>query len=277
MRLLWILLLFCVCFSAVSYADHAHTAKSPPPRQESSGATDWIASWRTCSGDGAVKRDGTLWQFGGVGGCHWGQIDLAPTHKKYIYHLRGRRIGSGFAGARIINGGYRVYAIKRNGTLWGWGEGLGDKPRLLSRSHDWVDFRVKWAGNGCCAHDVGMQKDGTLWRFPEKVEFTHTNPMPYLKMIGRQKGWDRVILDCCSIYAMRKDGTLWQNDGLGSKTLFRQIHYPAFCKAHPGLCAHFGKMPHHTIYSSEGNEVISVDRSARAGTLWMKPELCYEE
>jgi hypothetical protein len=241
-----------------------------------------VASWRTCTGDGAVKRDGSLWQFGDVGGCDWGQIYPVdpvtgkPTHtKKYIYHLKGRRIGSGFGGAKIINGGYRVYAIKRDGTLWGWGEKLRDKPLLLSHSHNWIDFRVKFEGNGCCAHDVGMQKNGSLWRFPEGLDYAHKSPLPYLKMIGKKKGWDKVLLDCCSIYATRKDGTLWQNDGLSAKARFKKISYKIFCKKKPRLCKRLKKIPHRSLYSTGGNDITRVNTSGRAGTLWMDPEVVY--
>ena len=260
---------------------HAQKIKHPPQKQDSSKATDWVASWRTCTGDGAIKRDGTLWQFGKLGGCDWGQIhpiDQATGEMPkdtYIYHLKGRRLGSGFAGAKIINGSYRVYAIKRDGTLWGWGERLRQKPIRLSHSHNWVDFRVKYEGNGCCAHDVGMQRDGSLWRFPEGMNYAHKSPMPYLKKIGTQKGWDKVILDCCSIYAMRRDGTLWQNDGLTAKVRFKKINYKTFCKSHPRLCKRLKKMPHRSLYSSGGNEVIRVNTRGRAGTLWMEPEVVY--
>ena len=278
MKQVWSIILFGVLLSST-----ALVAKKPSKKQDSSKAIDWVASWRTCSGDGAVKRDGTLWQFGRVGDCNWGQIMPVdpvtgkPTIKeKYIYHLKGRHIGSGFKKAKIINGGYRVYAIKRDGTLWGWGEGLREKPILLSHSHDWIDFRVKYEGNGCCAHDVGMQKDGSLWRFPEDMHYTHKNPLPYLKMIGKKKGWDRVILDCCSIYATRKDGSLWENDALHAKSKFKKISYKKFCKRKPRLCQKLKKMPHRSLYSSGGNDVIYVKDSTRAGTLWMDPEVVYE-
>ena len=277
-----IFLLVYLLLSTGLEARRAPHHKTPSHKQESSHAIDWVASWRTCSGDGAIKRNGTLWQFGTVGGCNWGQIipvdpktGKVTQRKKYIYHLRGKRIGKGFVGARIINGHYRVYAIKRDGTLWGWGEGLGTKPRLLSHSRNWIDFRVKNAGNGCCAHDVGMQHDGSLWRFPEQVNYTHKNPIPYLKKIGIRKGWDRVILDCCSIYATRSDGTLWQNDSVHAKTRFKRIKYGIFCAKNLRLCQKLKHMPHRTLRSTESNDVIRINTSGRAGTLWMDPEVVY--
>jgi len=279
MKKLWIIVLLGLMCGNLAYA---RNTKKPPQKQDSSKATDWVASWRTCSGDGAVKRDGTLWQFGKVGDCGWGQImpvdaltGKSTVSKKYIYHLKGRRLGGGFAGAKIINGGYRVYAIKRDGTLWGWGERLREKPVLLSHSRNWIDFGIEYEGNGCCGHDVGMRKDGSLWRFSNGLSYAPQSPIPHLQMIGRQKGWNRVILDCCSIYATRKDGSLWQNNSLAGKGRFKQINYKAFCKAHPGLCKRLKKMPHRSLYSSGGNEVIRVNTSGRAGTLWMDPEVVY--
>jgi hypothetical protein len=276
MKQLWNIILLGLLFGSPLLI-----AKTPPQKQDSSHAVDWVASWKNCGGDGAVKRDGTLWQFGEVEVCDWGQIhpiDPATgemTKDTYIYHLRGRLIGSGFADAKIINGGYRIYAIKCDGSLWGWGERLGAKPRLLSHSHDWIDFRVKWEGNGCCAHDVGMQRDGSLWRFPEEMHYAHKRPLPYLKKIGKQKSWDKVILDCCSIYAMRSDGTLWQNDGLTAKVRFKKINHEKFCKKHPHLCKKFKKMKHKSLHSTGGNDVIRVHTKGRAGRLWIEPEIIY--
>jgi len=269
------ILVFSILSIDIVQARRTHRNRTPPQKQESSHATDWIASWRTCAGDGAVKRDGSLWQFGRVGGCHWGQIHPSGSKKKYIYHLKGKRIGSGFAGARIINGGYRVYAIKRDGTLWGWGEGLRKKPLQLSRSHHWIDFRVQYGGNGCCSYDIGIQQDGSLWRFPEAMNYGRKDPLPHLRMIGKRRGWERVILDCCSIYATRSDGTLWQNSGLDAKTSFKKINKRSFCRHHARVCRKFKKMSHRSLYSTSGNSVVYVKGSAKGGTLWIDPEVIY--
>ena len=115
--------------------------EKPFCKQELTHSSNWDIAWDTCSGYIALKKDGTLWQFGKVGECNWGQIIPVdpqtgkPIHKeKRIYHLKSKKIGVGFRGAKFINGGYRMYAIKKDGTLWGWGEGLGVKPRKLSSS-----------------------------------------------------------------------------------------------------------------------------------------------
>lgn len=254
-------------------------------KQELSKATDWVRSWRTCSGDGAIKKDGSLWQFGKVGGCNWGQIVPIDSStgkpiykKKTIYHLKPKKIGDGFDGAKIINGGYRVYGIKKDGTLWGWGEGLREKPMLLSHSHDWVDFGLKWEGNGCCSHDVGLQKDGSLWRFTETLNFVKKSPIGHLKRVGNQK-WDKVILYCCAMYALKKDGSIWINRGLNATVKFKKIDFssdcfegdPNFCK---GLKKRFFQMPSQSINNYEKQSGLEVN--VGIGTLCVMPKVTYK-
>ncbi len=253
-------------------------------KQERSKATDWVASWRTCSGDSAIKKDGTLWQFGKVGGCGWGQMYPVDVKKTYTYHLEGTKIGDDFSGTKIINGGYRVYAIKKDGTLWGWGEGFRDTPILLSQSRDWVDFGVKFEGNGCCAHDVGLKKDGSLWIFPEGFDYAQKSPLPYLKRVGKEKEWDKVILNCCSMYAMKKDGSLWVNRDRVKSLKFVKFDPKVDCKRESvsfckKLKSTFSKMPSQTIYnySDDYDEIKNqkVNVRSSAGTLCLKPEIKY--
>jgi len=249
-------------------------------KKESSKSTDWVASWRTCSGDATIKKDGTLWQFGEIGGCDWGQIYPMDAKKTYTYHLKGKKIGDGFDGAKIINGGYRVYAIKKDGTLWGWGEGFRNEPILLSKSRNWADFGVKWEGNGCCSHDVGLKKDGSLWIFPEGLNYAHKSPLPYLKRVGKQKEWDKVILNCCSMYAMKKDGSLWVNrdrlKGLKFVKFDPKVDCntgdASFCKK---LKSTFSKMTSQSIHNYEEMNSQKVNVGSRAGTLCLKPEIKY--
>jgi alpha-tubulin suppressor-like RCC1 family protein len=254
--------------------------QKPSCKQEVSKATDWVASWRTCSGDGAIKRDGTLWQFGKVGGCDWGQMYPMDVKKTYTYHLKGKKIGDSFDGSKIINGGYRVYAIKKDGTLWGWGEGLREKPMLLSRSRDWADFGVKFEGNGCCAHDVGLKKEGSLWIFPEGFDYAHKSPLPYLKKVGKQKGWDKVILNCCSMYAMKKDGSLWVNHDRVKGLKFVKFDPKVDCKREGAtfcekLKSTFSKMPSQSIHNYEEMDSQKVNVESHASTLCLKPEIKY--
>ena len=242
------------------------------PKQELTKATDWISSWETCAGDGAIKTDGTLWQFGKVGLCNWGQIiPVDPKtgkslyKEKCTYYLRPEKTGSGFGGAKVINGEYRVYAIKRDGSLWGWGEELGAQPKKLSSSKNWVDFSVVFEGNGCCAYDIGLQRDGTLWRFPESMK-----PLT-LKRVGKAY-WSKIIIECCTMYGMKKDGSIWvKKMGEPFKRYSKsrcEVEQQALCKQ---IKSKFGKMPKNSIlnYSKPHQKVKA---AKRAGALWNRPK-----
>jgi len=249
-------------------------------RQELTYSSDWVKAWDSCSGYTALKRDGTLWQFGKVGSCGWGQIVPLGSHTSITYHLKPKKIGVGFKGAKIINGGYRIYAIKKDGTLWGWGEGFGEKPRRLSSSKGWSHFGVMFEGSGCCGYDVGLKSDGTLWRFPESAFALGRYKTPLkLKKIGEFSDWKKIVLGCCSIYGLRRDGSLWKSsldDELrDGKIVFKryrakkEIDY-GDSDLYPYLKSKMAKVPSGTIYSKNHNKTIEANRD---GTLCLLPEV----
>lgn len=250
-------------------------------RQELTYSADWVKAWHTCSGYTALKKDGSLWQFGKVGGCGWGQIIPVDPQtgemiqkKKLIYYLKPKKIGDGFKRAKIINGGYRMYAIKKDGTLWGWGEGFGAVPKKLSSSHNWSSFGIRYEGNGCCGYDIGLQKDGTLWRFPEFFDYTKKGTVPKLQKISRFRDWKKVVLGCCGIYGLRKDGSLWKSYEENGKTVFKK--YKLKKKSSGGdmdlysfLKSKMAKVPFGTVYSPNFNKKIKANKN---GTLCLLPK-----
>ena len=250
-------------------------------KQELTYGKSWVRAWHTCSGYTALKKDGTLWQFGKVGECGWGQIIPVDPQtgesiykEKHIYTLKPKKIGSGFTGAKIINGGYRLYAIKTDGTLWGWGEGFGSVPKKLSSSRNWLDFGIRYEGNGCCGYDVGLKKDGTLWRFPESA-FFHGKYKTALELqqISRFSDWKKVVLGCCSIYGLRKDGSLWKSHEEDGKTVFKRHvlkkkSYGGDMDLYPFLKSNMDKVPSGTIYSPNFNKKI---KAKKDGTLCLLP------
>jgi len=249
-------------------------------RQELTHSKSWLRAWHTCSGYTALKKDGTLWQFGKVGGCGWGQIIPVDTQtgemiqkKKLIYYLKPKKIGDGFKRAKIINGGYRMYAIKKDGTLWGWGEGLGTVPRKLSKSHKWSSFGIKYEGNGCCGYDVGLQKDGTLWRFPEFFDYTKKGTVPKLQKISLYRDWKKIVLGCCAIYGLRKDGSFWKSYEEDGKTIFKRHKlkkksYDGDMDLYSFLKSKMAKVSFGTIYSPNFNKGIKANKD---GTLCLLP------
>jgi hypothetical protein len=251
-------------------------------KQELTRSADWIKAWNTCSGYTALKKDGSLWQFGKVGECGWGQIipfdpqtGKAIYKEKTIYTLKPKKIGTGFTGAKIINGGYRMYAIKRDGTLWGWGEGLNVKPKKLSSSRNWLSFGIKYEGNGCCGYDVGLKKDGSLWRIPESA-FARGKYKTALRLqkIGQFSDWKKIVLGCCAIYGLRKNGTLWKFDDAEGKNGFKKFipqkrSYDGDQELYPLLKSKMSKVRSGAIYNSQSPQ--KTIKANRDGTLCLLP------
>jgi len=192
-------------------------------KQELSHSHSWLKVCNTCEGYTALKKDGTLWQFGKVGVCGFGEIipldqttgkPIHVTHK-YKYYLKAKKIGIGFRGAKFINGGDNMYAIKRDGTLWGWGRAYGHRAKKLSSSK-WADFAEINAGNGCCELRVGLKKDATMWGYKESYTSKLKKLSPYK--------WKKILLDCCTIYGLRADNTLWTVDTFNSHKVFKKYN-----------------------------------------------------
>ncbi len=161
-----------------------------------------------------------------------------------------------------------MYAIKQDGTLWGWGERLGVKPKKLGSSKKWVDFAVVHEGNGCCSYDIGLQKDGTLWRFSELMK-----PLK-LKRAGKAH-WSKVIIECCIVYGKRRDGTIWVKKDDES---FKRYEKSTCESVQKELCvnikAKFGRMSKNSILNySQPHQKIKAEKNA--GTLWIRPKCEY--
>ena len=257
-------------------------------RQESTHSKEWVKAWHTCAGYNALKKDGSLWQFGTVGGCNRGQIiPLDPQtgetvyKQKKIYHLSAKKIGDGFNNATFFNGGYRMYAIKKDGTLWGWGERLSPKPRRLDHSHNWSDFALKYEGNGCCAYDIGLKKDGTLWRFPESAfALGKYKTVLKLQQIGQFLDWQKIVLGCCNIYGLRKNGTMWRFSQMRNEAVVfkpftpKKKSYGGDRKLYSLLKSKMRKVKKGKIYSSDSpQQMIKVNSD---GTLCLLPETVVE-
>lgn len=250
-------------------------------KQEFSKSKEWVFAWSTCSGYIAVKKDGSLWQFGKVGGCNWGQILPVDVQtgkpmfeKKYIYHLHAKKIGDGFNGAKFISGGYRVYAIKKDGTLWGWGEGLQDKPMQMSKSHGWIDIVMKYEGNGCCAFDVGLKEDGSLWRFSEYNYDIKLVSVPEPKQISMYKNWEKIVFGCCTLYGVRADASLWKYNEAYTKALFVTFNSEENMDiADRELYGILTSKDKHLKILYNPEEVNRERKVRKDGTLWLLPEV----
>ncbi len=261
---------YVICTRAVK--ERKKVSKTSGAKQEFSHSHSWVKAYDTCSGYTALKRDGTLWQFGAVGGCNFGQITpIDPKtgkplyESRYKYYLRAKKIGSGFRGAKFINGGYNIYAIKRDGTLWGWGEIFGKKAKKLSSAR-WADFATVDAGNGCCGFNVGLKRDGTLWGYKEDLRASSV----HLKRLSPYR-WKKILIECCTIYGLRNGNTLWEKEN--AFTTFKRYnrdkkHYTLSARNKKLLDRKMVGVKRRIIYSDFG---LSIIKARKDGTLYLPP------
>jgi alpha-tubulin suppressor-like RCC1 family protein len=180
----------------------------------------------------AIKTDGTLWAWGAN---QAGQLGLGNT----TYYSSPKQVGSLTNWASIYgsSGGYAVFGIKTNGTLWAWGNGavgqlgLGNttyysSPVQVGALTNWVQIA---SGSGYFA--LAVKTDGTLWswgfgssgRTAQGNTTTYSSP----KQVGILTNWSYVSAGAGFGNAIKTDGTLWswgQNGngqlGLGNTTYY---------------------------------------------------------
>lgn len=162
-----------------------------------------------------IREDGTLWAVGtrekGVQGTETAVnnkvLTQVGTDNDWVYVTACRFWG------------YSGYAIKKDGTLWGWGDnsfyqlGLGNtksqpKPVQIGTDSDWV--RVT-AGQD---HVVALKKDGSLWGWGNNTSggLGITDGGSFFKKptrIGTDSDWTFVQAVDQRTYAVKQDGSLW--------------------------------------------------------------------
>jgi len=141
--------------------DNTTTSKSSPV-QTIAGGTNWRQV--ACgSHTAAIKTDGTLWLWG------WntnGQLGDSTTTSK---SSPVQTIAGGNNWKQVSCGSYHTAAIKTDGTLWTWGEGiygqLGDNTSVNKSSPVQTvaggnNWRLVASG---FRHTAAIKTDGTLW------------------------------------------------------------------------------------------------------------------
>lgn len=174
------------------------------------------SDWNLVSGGNghtiAIKKDGTLW---GWGGANVGQLGDGSTKNKN-YPLQ---IDSTTTWLDIEAGIAHTIAIKADGTLWGWGYnntdgrvGVGGqivlKPTRIGTDNDWKTIS---AGG---YHTLAIKKNGTLWAWGSN-EFGQlgTNAISGYTYnptkIGKDSNWIAVSAGAYFSIGLKRDSTIW--------------------------------------------------------------------
>ena len=178
------------------------------------------SDWAAVSGAGgstlALKTDGTLWAWGYNGG---GQLGLGSADNDA--HATPRQVGSASDWAAVSVGEMCTLALKKDGTLWAWGDnsygqlGLGSADNDAHATPRQVGSESDWAAVSASTYDtLALKKDGTLWAWGDNAHFGElglgdTTDRHTPTQVGSASDWAAVSGRVDFTLALKNDGTLW--------------------------------------------------------------------
>ncbi len=206
------------------------TTQLNPTLQQIGTATNWQKISASSDMTIGIKTDGTIWG--------WGQNDQYEMGNNTCCanQLTPIQIGTANHWVDIETSlGASIFALKNDGTLWGWGLNLAGLladntvmarsiPTQLNSDTDWASIHVG------AAHILALKTNGTLWSWGGG-EYGQTgdglSPSLY-RSYPRQVGtdtWSKVFAGWKISFGIKPDGTLWAwglNDvgqlGIGNST-----------------------------------------------------------
>jgi Alpha-tubulin suppressor and related RCC1 domain-containing proteins len=179
----------------------------------------------------ALKRDGSLWAWGGN---DLGQLGLGTTDD--LAHPTPTRVGSDLDWTAISAGEVPSFAIKRDGSLWAWGGngdgqlGLGDTvdrsvPTRVGAGSSWKAVAAAQEGG------LALKRDGSLWAWGENGsgqlglgdKVTRKSPTRV-----RSSGWAKIAAGSDFSLALKANGSFWawgsdRKDQLGLRVLRNRL------------------------------------------------------
>lgn len=159
-----------------------------------------------------IKDDGTLW---GWGDNNAGTMGTGSITAHYYVPIQ---IGTANDWVKVFAGtGKTSFAIKSNGTLWAWGDGVGGRlgfgnqntiyvPTQLGTDNDW-DF----VASGSCT--IARKTNGTLWGWGSNI-FGQlnlgTNSIQLTPIqISTETDWNKIVCGYNHVLLIKNNGTLW--------------------------------------------------------------------
>jgi len=165
----------------------------------------------------AVKADGSLWSWyntAAVTATSLGQLGIGNV--AFVY--APVRVGTDTNWDKVSAGYQRSFALKKDGTLWAWGQNtngeLGDGgftnryvPTQIGTSSNWASISTKWD------HTLALQKDGTLWGWGKNIwaqlgdNSSTDRTVP--TQIGTATNWISASAGNTHSMGIQNDGSLW--------------------------------------------------------------------
>ena len=159
----------------------------------------------------AVKKDGTLW---GWGTNKVGQLGISTTNLMYDY-TTPVQIGTASDWLMVSSGISFTVGLKKDGTLWCWGNKLYNLQDVESNPYKPVKLtgndNKNWAA--IAAGDdffIAQKKDGTLWTRGVLNDLLHNyGGKNVFYKVSDDTDWVNFDAGKQHVVAIKKDGSLW--------------------------------------------------------------------
>lgn len=152
----------------------------------------------------ALKKDGTIWTWGAN---HLGQLGIG--YKRDTIITIPVQIGSDNTWKVISCGSKTSFAVKNDGTLWGWGFGnQWSFSDFEKRSPFQIGTDIDWKFVSAGLDHIlfsAIKIDNSLWMSYLDKKNKYSAPF----QIGTDKDWNSTSAGAFKIYASKNDQTLW--------------------------------------------------------------------
>jgi alpha-tubulin suppressor-like RCC1 family protein len=226
---------------------------------------------------GVDTSDNGVYVFGGP----WG--NASPTYIDSLSNLLPEEINGKLTDVTSFVTGYRTFAIKADGTLWGWGlnhvGAIGDGTNV-DRSTP-----VKVVGlsgvtsvvSGANA-TIALKSDGTVWAWgwnwqgdigdgTKDTKDIRNTPVEINGLNDIIKIGEHNSVTSSSFYAIKDDGTLWIW-GCSANNIFDSPH-DIFCTNKPSIPTQINGFTDVVDFKSAGNGVVNSYYVLKSdGTVW---------
>jgi alpha-tubulin suppressor-like RCC1 family protein len=171
--------------------------------------TNWVNIAVGGSTTLALKSDGTIWAWGAN---HSGQLGDGTTVPERASPVRSV---AGNDWKQVATTGIHSLALKRDGTLWAWGNNWAGQLGNGTTNNSLVPVRVGSSANWIrvwanLIENVGQQADGSLWFWG--CDYTRSQKeasIPVPTRVSPDTNWVSVGMGDWMVFAIKSDGTLW--------------------------------------------------------------------